>query len=73
MDLMFREVHASNMTKVCINEDDAKDTIRRYIEEGRYLDPQYKKKNSYYVIYDASTSKILKNYKWRKPNLEQFM
>tara|TARA_B110000908_G_C10173582_1_gene412116 strand:- start:322 stop:1047 length:726 start_codon:yes stop_codon:yes gene_type:complete len=73
MNLMFREVHASNMTKVCNNKEDAKESVRRYIEEGRYSDPQHRQKGNYYVVYDASTSKILKNYKWRKPNLEQFM
>ncbi len=73
MDLMFREVHASNMTKVCDNVEDAKLSVEAYIKEGRYTDPAYKIKNQYFVVYDRATSKILKNHKWRLPNLRQFM
>lgn len=73
MDAMFREVHRSNMTKVCSNIEDAKESIKRYEEEKRYAKPSMKIKGPYYVIYDASTSKILKNYKWETPNIKQFM
>lgn len=72
MDEIFREVHRSNMTKVCDNIDDAKESIKRYTEEGRYSEPKYRKKDNYYVIYDNATSKILKNYKWETPNIKQF-
>lgn len=73
MDRMFREVHSSNMTKVCSNIEDVEETIKRYKEEGRYDEPSFRVKNNYYVIYDAKTSKILKNYKWVKPDIEQYM
>jgi hypothetical protein len=73
MDQMFREVHSSNMTKVCSNIEDVEESIKRYNDEGRYTDPSFRVKNNYYVIYDAKTSKILKNCNWRKPNLEQYM
>jgi len=73
MDLMFREVHRSNMTKVCDNEDDAKASVEFYVKDGRYKDPQYRLQGKYYVIYDASTSKILKNHRWENPNLKQFL
>lgn len=73
MNAMFREVHRSNMTKVCANIDDAIESIKKYKEDGRYKNPAMKLKGQYYVIYDASTSKILKNHKWETPNLKQFM
>lgn len=73
MDLMFREVHSSNMSKVCVTIEEAEESIRRYKIEGRYSNPSVRVKNNYYVVYDATTSKILKNYKWRKPDLAQFM
>jgi predicted HAD superfamily Cof-like phosphohydrolase len=73
MDLMFREVHSSNMSKVCVTIEEAEESIRRYKIEGRYSNPTVRVKNNYYVVYDATTSKILKNYKWRKPDLAQFM
>lgn len=72
MDLMFREVHKSNMTKACDNIEDAEASVYIYEKEGRYLQPSIKLKGDYYVIYDAVTSKILKNHKWKTPNLEQF-
>lgn len=72
MDLMFREVHRSNMTKVCSNIDDANTSVEIYKNEGRYENPSIKIKGKYYVVYDAKTSKILKNHKWENPNLSQF-
>jgi hypothetical protein len=71
IDLLFQFdiVHKSNMTKVCILEEDAKETIEWYkINETRYKQPSFKKINfnqkDYYVIYDAETKKILKSIKY---------
>lgn len=73
MDSMFKEVHASNMTKLCKTEEEAIESVEKYELDGRYEEPSYKEKNGYFVVYDAKTSKILKNHKWRMPNLKQFM
>jgi predicted HAD superfamily Cof-like phosphohydrolase len=73
MDKMFTEVHRSNMTKVCSNIEDAKESVEQYEKEGRYAEPSIRIKGPYYVIYDKTTSKILKNHKWETPNLKQFM
>lgn len=70
MDLMFREVHRSNMTKRCDNIDDAEASVHLYEKEGRAA--RIGKKGEYYVIYDAVTAKVLKNYKWQMPDLKQF-
>ncbi|VBB18540.1 Phosphoribosyl-ATP pyrophosphohydrolase-domain containing protein (two domains) [Yasminevirus sp. GU-2018] len=72
MDLMFREVHRSNMTKVCDNIEDAKASVEFYEKEGRYSKPTIRTKGRYFVVYDATTTKILKNHKWEQPNLKQF-
>ena len=72
LDSMFREVHRSNMSKVCSNIDDAIESVRIYKQDARYSNPTYRIQDTYYVVYDADTSKILKNYKWRTPNLAQF-
>ena len=72
LDSMFREVHRSNMSKVCSNIDDAEESVRIYKQDVRYSNPTYRKQDNYYVVYDADTSKILKNYKWNTPNLLQF-
>ena len=74
MDNMFREVHRSNMTKVCSSVEDANTSIEFYMAdpERRYENPTIKIKGPYFVIFDAKTSKILKNHKWEMPNLKYF-
>jgi len=71
IDLLYQFdiVHKSNMTKVCISEEDAKETVEWYkINETRYKEPSYRKINfnqkDYYVIYDVETKKILKSIKY---------
>jgi predicted HAD superfamily Cof-like phosphohydrolase len=73
MDLMFREVHESNMTKLCSNETDAQDSVSKYKDDDRYDIVSYRKKNGYFIVFNQSNGKILKNHKWRLPNLKQFM
>jgi predicted HAD superfamily Cof-like phosphohydrolase len=73
MDKMFREVHRSNMTKVCSNQKDAEESVEQYVKEGRYEQPTIRTKNKYFVVYDNKTSKILKNHRWENPNLTQFL
>jgi len=73
MDLLFREVHRSNMTKVCVEPDDVILSIEHYKKEGRYKTPSFKQKGKYYVIYDKETTKILKNHNWNPPNLKQYI
>lgn len=73
MDKMFREVHRSNMTKVCHNMRDAKESLRLYLEEARYKTPVIRTKEPYFLIYDEDLNKILKCHKWEVPNLCQFM
>jgi len=72
MDKMFREVHRSNMTKVCNNIKDAKESIEFYELDNRYKQPTIRIKGSYFVVFDSDTTKILKNHKWEQPDLKQF-
>lgn len=86
MDLMFREVHRSNMAKTCSNEQQAIESVEYYRDQAAkdsnypYKNPQYRiqhgaNNTSYYVIYNADDSKILKKKDWEileKPNLRQF-
>jgi predicted HAD superfamily Cof-like phosphohydrolase len=73
IDLMYHEVHRSNMTKSCETEADAIESVRLYQIENKYKSPCYKCTNSRFIVYNADDKKILKNYKWTKPNLEQFI
>lgn len=75
LDTMFNEVQESNMTKTCDNEEDAKLSIEKYKDDYRYEDPQYRKSecNKYWVVYDNKTGKILKNHKFKSPELSKFL
>jgi predicted HAD superfamily Cof-like phosphohydrolase len=72
IDKCFNEVHRSNMTKVCISEEEAIETVEWYKNnEKRYADPAYRKSinSKYWVVYDRETSKILKSIKFQLPNI----
>jgi predicted HAD superfamily Cof-like phosphohydrolase len=76
LDKCFDEVHCSNMTKVCISEDEAKETVEWYeLRESRYQNPQYRVSADpkYWVVYDATTSKILKSINFRLPDLKKVL
>lgn len=73
MDAMFREVHRSNMTKVCLHEEDAQESLKCYLESKKYEQPVIRTKGDYFLIYDEKLNKILKSHKWEQPNLKQFM
>lgn len=62
LDKAFEIVHDSNMSKLCITEDEAIDTVEHYKKnDTRYDSPQYRKSEGYWVIYNESTGKILKS------------
>jgi predicted HAD superfamily Cof-like phosphohydrolase len=67
-DEAFDIVHQSNMSKLCKTEEDAIETVNRYKNETpqRYDSPNYRKAddNIHWVVYNESTMKILKNYKY---------
>ena len=63
LDKAFDIVHASNMSKICLTENDAKDTVEWYKQfEPRYTSPTYRLNNQgKYVVFDEKTRKILKS------------
>lgn len=64
----FDLVHKSNMSKLCDTEEDAIITVKKYKEEvpQRYDSPAYRRSDNgiHFVVYNQSTMKILKNYKY---------
>ncbi len=68
----FIEVHKSNMSKVCENEEDAIESVKKYSNHEKYKNVGYRISNNkkYYIIYDKDTNKILKNYKFELPKLD---
>jgi predicted HAD superfamily Cof-like phosphohydrolase len=74
MNGVFAEVHRSNLTKVCTTEREAIDTVKWYLtNDTRYPTPAYKRSGSYYMVFEQSTSKVLKSISFTLPNLAPFI
>jgi predicted HAD superfamily Cof-like phosphohydrolase len=67
----YQEVQASNMSKACQTEEDAKTTvIQRSSEQGEEC--HYEKVGDYFIVYRSRDRKVMKNIKYFRPNLKQF-
>ena len=67
----YQEVQASNLSKACQTEEDAKATvIQRSSEQGEEC--HYEKVGDYYVVYRTRDRKVMKNVNYFRPNLKQF-
>ena len=71
INYFFNIVHNSNMSKICVSEDEANKTIKWYRNnEHRYKNPSYRETSynglKYYIIYDKDTGKILKSINYEK-------
>ena len=67
----YQEVQASNLSKACQTEEEAKATvIQRSSEQGEEC--HYEKVGDYYVVYRTRDRKVMKNVNYFKPNLRQF-
>jgi predicted HAD superfamily Cof-like phosphohydrolase len=73
---IFNEVHRSNMSKVCKTKEVAEKTVQYYLEnEKRYEKPSYRLSNNetYYIVFDEKTGKILKSIYYETPQLLNFV
>jgi predicted HAD superfamily Cof-like phosphohydrolase len=67
----YQEVQASNLSKACQTEEEAKATvIQRSGEQGEEC--HYEKVGDYYVVYRTRDRKVMKNINYFRPNLKQF-
>jgi len=76
IELGFDEVHKSNMSKVCKSEVEANTTVEWYkTNNAKYDNPSYRISDdgNYWIIYDATTSKILKSICFVLPKLDSFV
>jgi len=75
MSVAFDLVHQSNMTKLCNSEQEATESVNWYLmnEINRYDTPAWKKSkdDKYWIIYNRSTGKVLKNIHYRPVDLTQ--
>ena len=67
----YAEVQASNLSKVCKTEEEAKQTVEvRSKEQGEMC--HYEKVGEYYIVYRSRDMKVMKSINYFKPDLEKF-
>jgi predicted HAD superfamily Cof-like phosphohydrolase len=67
----YAEVQASNMSKACKTEEEAKLTVNvREQEQGEQC--HYEKQGDYWIVYRTRDRKVMKNINYFRPNLKQF-
>ena len=67
----YQEVQASNMSKSCETESEAKATVARRSEEKGHP-CHYEKVGDRYVVYRSSDRKVMKSINYFAPDLKQF-
>jgi predicted HAD superfamily Cof-like phosphohydrolase len=68
----YAEVQASNMSKACKDEAEAKATVKvREQEQGESC--HYEKVGDYWIVYRTRDRKVMKNINYFRPNLKQFL
>ena len=68
----YQEVQASNMSKACISEEEAQETVR--VRSTEQEEPcHYEKVGEYYIVYRTRDKKVMKNINYFRPDLKQFL
>ena len=67
----YQEVQASNMSKACVDEEEAQATVLRRSEEQNE-DCHFEKVGDYYIVYRTRDRKVMKNINYFRPDLKQF-
>jgi predicted HAD superfamily Cof-like phosphohydrolase len=74
MDHAFSLIHENNMSKLCKTEEEAKETVKYYVDNKEklgYDSPAHRKApdNEHWVVYNQSTKKVLKSINWKPVDL----
>lgn len=68
----YQEVQASNMSKACISEEEAQETVR--VRSAEQKEPcHYEKVGDYFIVYRTRDRKVMKNINYFRPDLKQFL
>ena len=73
MEKLFAEVQASNMSKACKTEKEAKLTLARYQDQFPEIPVYIKPIGEYYVICREADGKVLKSIRWEEPDLKSIL
>lgn len=73
LDKTFKLVHESNMTKVCVSEEEAKLTVEEYKKSDKYPNVGYKLSDNkkYWIVYNLDNGKILKSINYKPVDLKE--
>ena len=67
----YQEVQASNLSKVCKTEEEAKETVKvRSEQQGEPC--HYQQVGDNYIVYRSSDMKVMKSVNYFRPNLSKF-
>ena len=67
----YQEVQASNLSKACKTEDEARETVeKRSEEQGEPC--HYEMVGDKYIVYRTRDRKVMKNINYFRPDLKQF-
>lgn len=71
-DAIMAEIHRSNMSKGCANEEEAVATIEHIAltNGGLHIDYEYRKVGDIFVVYRKKDNKVQKSINYSPPNLE---
>jgi predicted HAD superfamily Cof-like phosphohydrolase len=77
-DKAFDVVHNSNMSKLCVSEEEAKKTVEYYnahFDKHGYDSPTYRLSDDgvHFVVYNKSTSKILKSINYTPADFKEIL
>jgi len=68
----YQEVQASNLSKACISEEEAQETVR--VRSTEQEEPcHYEQVGKYFIVYRTRDRKVMKNINYFRPNLAQFL
>jgi hypothetical protein len=68
----YQEVQASNLSKACISEEEAQETVR--VRSAEQKEPcHYEQVGKYFIVYRTRDRKVMKNINYFKPDLAQFL
>jgi len=67
----YQEVQASNLSKACISEEEAQETVR--VRSAEQEEPcHYEQVGKYFIVYRTRDRKVMKNINYFRPDLTQF-
>lgn len=77
-DEVISEIYKSNMSKICLTEEDAQKTCQLYAEGkhpnkmGEEIECYWKKIDNIYGVFRTSDNKVMKSYKFKEPDFSSY-